>query len=229
MMISIALTIACNTSTQQPEDRKPVSKNIYAYKGNIKTVNILSTRYSQWDNIPQDTIFSYQYDSFDTDGNIVKSAESVRINNSINGDTAILLSTTQDHRINKTTRYLNGIKRSDMIYTWTNDTSFRVQIYEQDSLTYSAYYTLNSKYLLVKKRAEYANGKTMNIRTTHLYYNDNNEQVSEKYNDSMLKSEKNTDITIISRDKFNNPTSTKSRDKNDPDTYIIETKSYTYY
>ncbi len=60
LLFCMTFIIACNTPSKQPEDRKPVSKNMLSYKGNVKTVTELTYRYPEQDSkVSNDTSIYY--------------------------------------------------------------------------------------------------------------------------------------------------------------------------
>lgn len=223
-------TIACNNpSTSETTDRKPVSKNIYGYKGNIKTCTCITTQYDIYSTNTIVTTTRYRYDSFNTDGNIILSREYNDIPDIPKNDTITSINKTDGDRITQTLVYFNNKEVLKKIYTWTNDTQFTETTYENDSIKHKTSYTLSNYFHLVKMKYNNYQSSYKEEATTEIQYNENNEIVGSTFSLRGQNEATMTDIKIVTKDKQGNPLETMWYDNKSGKLITRKTTSYTYY
>lgn len=229
-IVSIS-AIACNNQApSKTEDKKPVSKYIFGYKGNIKTASSIITDYHfNHTNNTIDTTTRYTYDSFNTDGNIILCKEYNDIPSIQNNDTVTSTYTQEAYKTTQTLIYIKNKVVSRETYTWTNDTQFTVTSYENDSIKQTMAYTLNRNFSLIKMKYTNYKGTYKNESTTEIHYNENNEIVGRTFSLIELGSTTKTDIKTVDKDKQGNPLKTMWYNNETGKLTSQKIMSYTYY
>lgn len=229
VLLTIIAMVSCQPSNTT-EQKKPTNKKILGLYGLVKqTTN--ETYYFDKDSSATENEMSMKqttYTYFDRNGNALKDIEIIKDIATNTIDTYIAYYTVKNdkmHLVNTITTKKDTVTTT---YSWENDYKYTAITKKKKQHTKTVITTLNDSLLITERHITLLFTDELRKITHRYHYNKNNEptKVSTETDDGKRNA---SNIIILSKDNYGNPTHTKQADSATGRIKIEEHIVYEYY
>ncbi len=229
LLLTIIAMASCQPSNTT-EQKKPTNKKILGLHGPVKqTTN--ETYYFDKDSSATENEMSMKqttYTYFDRNGNALKDIEIIKDIATNTIDTYIAYYTVKNdkmHLVNTITTKKDTVTTT---YSWENDYKYTAITKKNNQHTKTVITTLNDSLLITERHITLLFTDELRKITHRYHYNKNNEptKVSTETDDGKKNA---SNIIILSKDNYGNPTHTKQADSATGRINIEEHIVYEYY